>query len=148
MNNQKSYCTKQKNYIQDLFMHHPDLHFTAEQILKTLEEGQTPVSKATLYRTLDQMVDAKKIVKYNLDGASACYQYLTCSNEEIPHIHFKCEKCGKIIHMNEEKIQKYNDELEKKYGIAIDLSKTVLYGICDTCICNTGICDTCKGGKK
>lgn len=60
MNNQKNYHTKQKNYIQDLFIHHPDLHFTAEQILKTLEESQTPVSKATLYRTLDQMVDAKK----------------------------------------------------------------------------------------
>lgn len=40
--------------------------------------------------------------------------------------------------MNEEKIQKYNDELEKKYGIAIDLSKTVLYGACDAC----------KGGKE
>ncbi len=143
MNNQKNYQTKQKNYIQDLFMDHPNLHFTAEQILKTLEDNHTPVSKATLYRTLDQMVDTKKIVKYNVDGTSACYQYLTCSNEDILHIHFKCEKCGKILHIYEEKIQKYSNELEEKYGIAIDLSKTILYGICDTCIC-----DTHKGGKN
>lgn len=137
MNNQKSYQTKQKNVIKDLLIKEGDKHFTAEQILTILEEQDTPVSKATLYRTLEQLVENHEVVKYNFDGTSSCYQYLNCEHNSGRHFHFKCEECGKILHIDNE-TEAFDLELEKRYGIAIDLSKTILYGICDNC----------KGGNR
>lgn len=137
MNNQKSYQTKQKNLIKDLLMKEENKHFTAEQVLKILEEQGTPVSKATLYRTLDQLVENHEVMKWNFDGSSSCYQYLNCEHYRNKHLHFKCEECGRIMHIDYEK-KSLNSEFEKKYGIAIDISKTILYGICDNC----------KGGNR
>lgn len=137
MNNQKSYQTKQKNVIKDLLIKEEDKHFTAEQILTILEEQDTPVSKATLYRTLEQLVENREVIKYNFDGTSSCYQYLNCEHNKGRHLHLKCEECGKIIHIDDV-TESLDLELEKKYGIAIDLSKTILYGICDNC----------KGGNR
>lgn len=133
MNNQKKYQTKQKNIIKDLLALDDRKYYTAEQILKTLENNKTPVSKATLYRTLEQMIEADEIIKYNIDSSSTCYQYIKCGDLKKCHIHFKCKLCGIILHLDNEKIIQLDEELEKKYRISIDLEKTVLHGICNMC---------------
>lgn len=132
MNNCKNYQTKQKNVIHELLSTRKSEHLTAEQMLLTLEKNNTPVSKATLYRTLEQMVDNHELIKYSIDGSPSCYQYVECSiNHE--HVHFKCEICGRLIHIENPKIASLDTELEKIYGIKINTKKTVLYGKCDEC---------------
>ena len=63
MNNSKNYQTKQKNLIHELFANRKGEHFTAEQLLLTLEKNNTPVSKATLYRPLQQILDNSEIIR-------------------------------------------------------------------------------------
>ena len=80
MNNLKNYHTKQKSQIRDIFINNPNDNFTADNLMLLLTKNNTPVSKATLYRTLDFMFDNGEIIKYNIDKNSSCYQYKTCDN--------------------------------------------------------------------
>ena len=67
MNNLKNYHTKQKSQIRDIFINNPNDNFTADKLMLLLTKNNTPVSKATLYRTLDFMFDNGEIIKYNID---------------------------------------------------------------------------------
>lgn len=133
MNSLKSYQTRQKNIIKELFINNPSEHFTAEEILNLLINSATPVSKATLYRTLDTLVLAGDIIKYNLDGVCSCFQYNDYTASTSDHIHFRCQTCGQIFHINSSIVKKIDEDFEKEYGFLIDNKRTMLYGICDKC---------------
>ena len=125
MNNLKNYHTKQKSQIRDIFINNPNDNFTADKLMLLLTKNNTPVSKATLYRTLDFMFDNGEIIKYNIDKNSSCYN----SN----HIHFKCQSCGAILHIENPIVKQMDLKIEKEYGVLVDSTKTILYGICARC---------------
>lgn len=131
MNNIRNYHTKQKRLIEDIFIQNPNDNFTAEKIMSLLSNNNTPVSKATLYRTLDAMLNKGEIIRYNLDNNSSCYQYKSCKN--TMHIHFKCQVCGEILHITNPIIRKTDKQIEQEYGVLIDTTKTILYGKCAKC---------------
>ena len=73
----KGYNTKQKNIIVDMLKKNKNRHLTADEMLKILDEMDSPVSKATLYRFLDVLVSTGDLRKYiTLEGEKACYQYI------------------------------------------------------------------------
>lgn len=133
MNHAKNYQTKQKNTIKDFLLENKNQHFSADQILLHLNERHTPVSKATLYRTLDQLVETKEVIKCNVDGVLNYYQYLDCEQNQCAHIHFKCEVCGQVLHIHIPMIEQLDQMMQEDYHISIDTTKTVLYGICASC---------------
>ena len=131
MNNTKKYQTKQKQFVRNVFMSNPNDNFTIEKLMSNLSHNNTFVSKATLYRTLDSMVQNGEIMRYNIDNHHLCYQYKVCEGDS--HIHFKCKKCGNILHVKIPNIIKISQNIEKIYGIEVDMSKTILYGLCERC---------------
>ena len=126
MNNLKNYHTKQKSQIRDIFINNPNDNFTADKLMLLLTKNNTPVSKATLYRTLDFMFD-----NGDIDKNSSCYLYKTCDNSN--HIHFKCQSCGAILHIENPIVKQMDLKIEKEYGVLVDSTKTILYGICARC---------------
>lgn len=131
MNNLKSYQTKQKNIIKELFINNPDKHFTVEQILLEINNGVTSVSKATLYRALDNLVSLGEVIKFNLDGMCSCYLYN--NKEHSEQIHLKCEECGNVFHIDSKVVKGIDSKLMKECGFLIDNKRTMLYGVCDSC---------------
>ena len=63
VNNLKNYHTKQKSQIRDIFINHPNDNFTVDKLMILLTKNKTPVSKATLYRNLEFMIDNGEIMK-------------------------------------------------------------------------------------
>ena len=45
----------------------------------------------------------------------------------------KCEKCGKLLHMDCSEITELNEHLKAEHGFTIDPLRTVFYGICAEC---------------
>ena len=65
----KGYNTKQKNIIVDMLKKNKNRHLTADEMLKILDEMDSHVSKATLYRFLDVLVSTGDLRKYiTLEG--------------------------------------------------------------------------------
>ena len=132
MNQTRNYQTKQKLIIYNFLKEHSNDHMTAEFILSALKDENNPVSKATLYRFLDYMIESGEVRKYNIDNLKSCYQYVGDSNNQSIY-HLLCNTCGRVFHVDNNEIDILNNQIEKNRGFKIDQSKTVFYGICKEC---------------
>ena len=47
--------------------------------------------------------------------------------------HLKCEKCGKLLHLQCDMLEHIDAHLEEDHGFLLDTKRTVFYGICGDC---------------
>ena len=129
------YKTKQREMILNYFLEHKTQHITADDILDYFRRSNNPIGKSTVYRYLDILVKQGVVRKYSIEeGDSACYQYCEECNNCSNNFHLKCSKCGKIIHIECDTLVKLNDDIFKNFSFKVDNSKTILYGLCETCL--------------
>lgn len=128
------YNTKQKEIILKYLKQNHEKDLTVEMIVGYIIKKNKKCSQTTVYRYLKQLVEEGIVRKYYIDNStSSCYQYIKedgCKE----HLHFKCEKCGKVVHLNNYNIEKIEDSLEKDYNMILNPSRTILYGKCKDCI--------------
>lgn len=82
------------------------------------------------------MVEQGLVAKYVVDGtSSACFEYLGHDEHCHKHIcfHCKCEKCGKVIHLECEEMTHLGEHMLADHGFQWDFTRTVFYGICEEC---------------
>jgi Fur family ferric uptake transcriptional regulator len=94
-----------------------------------------------VYRQLERLVDEGVINKYTIDkNSSACFEYIGQQGhgEGTVCFHCKCEKCGKVIHLQCEEIVELQEHMQREHHFLIDPIRTVYYGICEDCAGRTG----------
>ena len=120
--------SKQREAILDV-MKENRTHPTAEEIYKLVLEKEPQISKSTVYRNINILVDLEKIRKLNMTVGPDRYDYLYKE-----HSHAICEKCGKIFDfyydIDKDKI---SNELLKQIEKNIDINSIIIYGICEDC---------------
>ena len=120
--------SKQREAILDV-MKENRTHPTAEEIYKLVLEKEPQISKSTVYRNINILVDLGKIRKLNMTVGPDRYDYLYKE-----HSHAICEKCGKIFDfyydIDKDKI---SNELLKQTEKNIDINSIIIYGICEDC---------------
>lgn len=133
---QKSpYKTKQQDLLFSYLNQMKGKHFTAEDVRVHFIEKNISIGIATIYRQLEKLVAEGKIQKYFIDEHSAaCFEYAgeNCKLEE-KHFHLKCEKCGKLIHLECDDLEQLSTHLKNEHGFTLNPYRTVLYGICGEC---------------
>lgn len=128
-----SYNTNQKKIIINLLKENNDHHLNIDEMQEILKEKNESVSRATLYRTLDLLVNSGVVRKYVIgESEKACFQYID-DDECHNHIHLVCEKCGKLFHLDCDKFHDIIDHIEDEHGFSVSQSRLVLYGICKEC---------------
>ena len=128
-----NYSTKQRELILDLIKNSSS-HITAQDICKCLSEKNLKVSVATVYRTLDKFEKDGIIKKYVIDKRSgACYHVIKCDSSD-PHFHLKCLKCGRLIHLDCDFLEKLQNHIFEDHGFKISSGNTVIYGFCSDCL--------------
>ena len=84
---------------------------------------------------LKQNHEKDVVDKYYIDSNSVSSYYKYIKDDKCKeHIHFRCEKCRKTMHLENDDLEKIETALEKEYKVKLDPSKTVLYGQCNGCI--------------
>jgi len=105
-------------------------HVTVDQVYQKASAEYPMLSPATVYRNMEQMVDAGLLTRLDLGGTSMRYD----TNLEEHH-HFVCSKCGKVSDVYLEDIQYKMDanrsHLEKAKINSLDLH---LQGTCGECL--------------
>ena len=130
----REYNTKQKEQILEYIKDNREKHVTADNIIKHFKNLHIPVSKTTVYRYLDKLLEQDIIKKYIIeDGVSSCYQYNDGGDECKEHFHFKCNSCNKLFHVSCEMVSSIKEHVYLDHGFKIDSKKTVFYGICEEC---------------
>lgn len=131
---QKSYKTRQREQILNCLTENSTKHMTADEIVDWLKEHQTDVGKATVYRTLDKLIEEGRARKYICEeGKSACYQYIDEQGECHKHFHLKCVECGRLFHLECDYLSDLEQHILKHHNFVVDNTKTVLYGVCEDC---------------
>ena len=126
------YSTRQRAEILN-FLKDCSSHVTAGDIITHLKESGAHVSAATVYRTLDTLCKSGYVKKYIIDERSgACYEYAH-GHECDTHFHLKCLKCGALIHLSCDFLDKMNSHILEEHGFTVSSGKTVIYGICADC---------------
>lgn len=128
------YHTRQQEELLRYLRATPGQHHTAAQIREHFVGQQHSVGLATIYRQLERFVAEGTVRKYMLEtGDSACYEYVGEDADCATHFHCKCERCGRLIHMDCHELQEVQAHLLEHHGFLWNSGKTVFYGVCEAC---------------
>lgn len=128
-----SYVTRQREQILAYIRANAGRHVAAEDILAHLQDIGAGVGKATVYRTLDRLVEQGVVRKYILgEGRRACYQYWDGGHCR-EHYHLKCERCGRLFHLECDFLSELSRHVLEHHKFVVNDAKMVLYGICEAC---------------
>ncbi len=105
-------------------------HLESEDIYMAIKVRNTHVSRATVYRTLDILVQHGFARKLNLGDGRARYERKIDSPH---HDHMICNDCGKIIEFVNDEIEKIQEEITKQQQFKLQQHIHQLFGICKEC---------------
>ena len=104
-------------------------HFTLDELGEKLaKEYKFPVSRATLYNTLNLFMELRLVIRHRFQGTTkyeACY-------DNNSHCHQMCTVCGKVTEVRSLEIAQAIEELHLK-RFRKDGFTLYIYGICSTC---------------
>ena len=98
-------------------------HVSADDIHKKLIESGEEVGIATIYRVLNQFVNAGICIRHNFETGQSLYE-LTPDHH---HDHMVCLTTGKVIEFEDEMIEARQEEVAAKKGYRIVDHSLVLY---------------------
>lgn len=106
-----------------------DGHFTMDQLLEMFESSKFRVSRATLYNTMELLVDAHLVVRHKFNNNS---QYEK-SYAATAHFHRICMACGTVTEVTDEKLRAVIENTHCK-GFTIAHTSLYIYGMCSRCV--------------
>lgn len=105
-------------------------HFSADELWERLRKKDKRVSKATVYRTLNLLVQKKMVEEHDFGKGEKYYERMV---ERPHHDHLICIHCGRIIEFENPEIEKLQEEIAKRENFQIAYHSHKLFGACDRC---------------
>lgn len=130
------YQTKQMAELLAFLKSVPGSHITVNDICDHFKKEGITVGMTTVYCHLERMVKQGVVAKYIIEGSSsACFEYIGGQdNCEPPSCyHCKCEKCGKLLHVQCGEVAHLGQHMLEHHGFEMDSLRTIFYGICSEC---------------
>lgn len=122
--------TQQRRILIDyVFSRHE--HFDADELIAALgkELKGERVSRATVYRTLEELVEAGLLRTINLAGR-AVYEH----DYGYPqHDHLHCELCDSLIEFQSDAFNDLRNAVAAKHGFRVTGHRLIINGVCESC---------------
>ncbi|MBE6562128.1 MAG: transcriptional repressor [Ruminococcaceae bacterium] len=133
------YKTDSKKSLLDFMVRHRDRHFTVDEIIKEMkDEGLSP-SKSTVYRLVSRLTSDGTLRRFESpDKDRFVYQYASFEHDCEMHFHLKCVSCGKLVHMECEKMSHLREHILSDHGFLIGGS-AMINGVCFECSSKEGV---------
>ena len=120
--------TPQREMIVDAIAH-SDCHMTAEEIFSIIHIRSKALNLATVYRTLELLVDVGLISRADLGNGRIMYT----SDQHGPHLHLVCRQCGQVVGADSSLLASIKEQLHASYGFTADLQHLCISGLCESC---------------
>lgn len=108
-------------------------HLSPLEVYEIVKEKN--VSLPTVYRTID-ILKNNGIIKEVVFNNERYYE-LKLFSQKCMHIHFRCQKCGKILDIDDTniilKLIEIRNKLEKQNNFIIEDISVTICGICSEC---------------
>ncbi len=126
--------TGQRLLVLETMAEHPGEHLTAEEIFDLARRNYPEIGLATIYRTLQVLVELNVVDKISFDDGFARYELIEeLDSERHHHHHAICIGCKTVISPEEDLLEALEQELMENLGFAVTDHEVKLYGYCKEC---------------
>lgn len=109
-------------------------HLTSLQVFEEIREKLPAVNQSTVYRSLERLVNEKKVSVSDMGTGSAVFELLA----DGLHHHLVCQKCGNVITIGHEDVKGFFTAVQHKNQFNIITNHLILFGVCENCQVTTG----------
>lgn len=106
-------------------------HFDIESLYIHMRDKNYRVSRATLYNTIELLLDCKLVVKHQFGKNMAQFER---TYNVTPHEHLICMKCGKVTELYNKNIQSAISEAATDIEFRTSHHTLYIYGYCQECV--------------
>ena len=134
MTKRQSYNTKARRLILEFLELKQESTVSAADISEYLEKMGVTVNQATVYRCLNKLDDEKRLLKFtDEDTQKSVYRLIGEKNNCAEHIHIKCVKCGRLMHLECGFMHDIKKHLSESHGFELQCGGSILYSLCEKC---------------
>ena len=121
----KMFFTKERAQLLD-FIFEQQGHFSADELMFEMQKSNVKVSRATLYRSLSQMVEAGILSESDFGHGHTHYEIAIGSK---PHVHLICTDSGDVKEVHSQRLEDALNDLARKEGFKIKRYKIQVFGV-------------------
>ena len=126
--------TSQRLMVLNILSAHGDEHLTVEEIYDLAKEESPEIGLATIYRTVQVLLELHVIEKVTFDDGFARYEL---NGEETGsghrHHHAICTQCGKVYSLETDLLDTLEKQVFESLGFEVTDHEVKLYGLCSAC---------------
>lgn len=126
--------TNQRQVIVETFVTCGE-HITVEGLHLRARAADPTVSSATVYRTINMLVEIGVATKRQFGPGSASFE---CSYIKDHHDHLVCLSCAKIVEFHQDMIEQMQEQVAREHGFRLSHHRLELFGICAECQAQAG----------
>lgn len=108
---------------------HSGWHMTADEVLAEVRKRTRAVNVATVYRTLDLLVEEGLASRSDLGGGRVVY----ATARHGPHVHLVCRQCGRVIEADADLLGPLLDQARARHGFTCGPQHFAISGLCAAC---------------
>jgi Fur family ferric uptake transcriptional regulator len=112
----------------EIFAQHK--HIDAEELLATMKGRGLKISRATVYRNLDLLVDCGLVRKQRLGRDRFLYEHVHGGQH---HDHLVCTECGRVVEFVSPGIVALQGEICRAHGFQPSRHTLQISGLCNQC---------------
>jgi len=112
----------------EIFAQHK--HIDAEELLGAMKERGLKISRATVYRNLDLLVECGLVRKQRLGRDRFLYEHIHGGQH---HDHLVCTECGRVVEFVSPGIAALQGEICRAHGFLPSRHTLQISGLCNEC---------------
>ncbi len=106
-------------------------HFDIERLYGRMKSKKYRVSRATLYNTMDLLLECELVRKHRFQGTQAQFEK---SHSYRQHDHVICTECGGVQEFCDPRIQQIRNTVSEILDFQVRSHALHIHGVCGQCI--------------
>ncbi len=129
------YNTEQKRVLLEFLERHSENSYAIDEIVEGVKgyAGESALGRSTVYRLMTRLVEEKRVQRFANEGSRRFLYRIIADDHCRNHLHLKCLKCGKILHLDRETSDALLERVREVKDFSVSEEDTLLFGNCAAC---------------